>query len=70
MLEHYFSKGSTLFECNTNNLKTIPNEIKTRIHTEETENFDTVMTCTIKITSTSKTLKNLEVDKGFHYSYT
>ena len=32
MLEYYLSKGSTIFECNTNNLANLPNEIKYRIH--------------------------------------
>ena len=69
MLEYYFSKGFTLFECNTNNLAKLPNEVKQRIHAEDTENSDQVITCTTTIPSTSNTLKNLAVDKKFHSSY-
>ena len=68
MLEFYFSKGFTPFECNAKNLAKLPNEVKYRIHAEETENSDKVMTCITKITSTSNTLKNLAFNKGFHYS--
>ena len=52
ILEYYFSKGFTLLECNTNNLEKIQNEVKDRIHAENTENFDKVVTCTTTITTT------------------
>ena len=63
MLEYYFSKGFTLFECYTINLEKIPNEVKEIIHAEDTENSDKVMTCTTTIFSTSNTIKNLTVNK-------
>ena len=69
MLEYYFSKGFTLLEWNTNSLAKLPNEVKDRIHAEETENSDKVMTCTNRIPSTSNTQNNLAVNKSFHYSY-
>ena len=69
MLEYYFSKGSTILECNTNNLAKNPNELKYRIYAEEAENSDKVMTCNIKILSTSNKLNNLTVNKSFHSSY-
>ena len=69
MLEYYFSKGFKLFERNTNNLAKLPNGVKHRIHAEETDNSDKVMTCTTTIPSTSNTLKNLAVNEGFHSSY-
>ena len=69
MLEYYFSKLFTLFECTTINLAQLPNEVKDRIHSEDTESFDRVMTCTTTIPSTSNTLKNLAVNEGFHSSY-
>ena len=68
-MEYYLSKIFTLFECNTINLAKLPNEVKYIIHAEDTDNSDKVMTCTTTITSTSNTLKNLEVNKSFHYSY-
>ena len=48
MLEYYFSKGFTIFECNDNNVENFPNETKQRIHTEDIENSDKVITCTKK----------------------
>ena len=38
LLEYYFSKGFPILECNTNNLENLLNEIKQRIHAEETYN--------------------------------
>ena len=69
MLEYYFSNGFTIFECNNINLEKLPNEVKQRIHAEDTDNSDKVMTCTTTITSTSNTLKNLVVNKSFHSYY-
>ena len=37
MLEYYFSKGFAILEYNYNNLEKIPNDIKQRIHAEETD---------------------------------
>ena len=65
ILEYYLSKVFTLFDCNTNNLAKLPNEVKDRIHLEDTENSDKVMICNTTITSTSNTLKNLAVNKFF-----
>ena len=44
MLEYDFSKGFTILECNANNLAKLLNEVKQRIHTEEIDNSDRVMT--------------------------
>ena len=56
-------------ECNVNNLAKLTNEVKQRIHAEETDNSYKVMTCNKKIPSTSNTLKNFMVNKSSHYSY-
>ena len=63
------SKVFYIMECNTNNLAKLPNDVKTIIHAEETYNSDKVMTCIIKIPSTSNTLNNLVVNKSLHSSY-
>ena len=52
MLEYYFSKGFCILECNFNNLAKLLNEVKQRIHAEETDNSDYVMTCIDKMIST------------------
>ena len=65
MLEYYLTKGFTIFECNTINLAKLPNEVKDRIHAEDTNDSDKVITCTTTIPSTSNTLKNLTVNKSF-----
>ena len=64
MLEYYFSKGFTILECNDNNLEKLPNDVKQRIHAEETDNSDKFMTCINTIPYTSNTLKNLVVNKS------
>ena len=69
MLEYYFSKVFTLFECNSNNLAKLPNEVKQRTDAEDKEDYDKAMTCTTTTPSTSNTLKNLAVNKSCHYSY-
>ena len=69
ILEYYFSKGFAILECNVNNLAKLPNEVKQRIHAEETGNPDKVMTCIKKILSTSNTRKNWLVNKSLHSSY-
>ena len=51
MLEYYFSKGFTIFECNTINLEKFPNEVKQIIHEEDTDIYDKVMTCINTIAS-------------------
>ena len=53
MLEYNFSKGFTIFDCNTNNLAKLSNEVKNRIHAEDKENSDKVMICSTTIPSTS-----------------
>ena len=44
ILEYYFSKGFNLFDCNTNNLSKLTNEVKDRIHALKIENPEKVMT--------------------------
>ena len=68
-MEYYFSKGFTILECNDNNLEKLPNDVKQRIHAEETDDSDKVMTHINAITSTSNTLNKLLVNKSLHYSY-
>ena len=69
VLEYYFSKGFTLFECNTNSLEKIPNRGKQIINAEDKENYETVMTCTTTIHSTSNILKNLAIIFFFFFLY-
>ena len=69
MLEYYFSKGFATLECNVNNLSKPQNKVKQRIHAEETDNSDKVMTCINIIPSISNTLKNLLLNKSLHYYY-
>ena len=69
MLEYYFSKLFAILECNANHLEKLPNEVKQRIHAEETDNSDYVMTCISTIPSTSNTLKNFVSNKSFHSFY-
>ena len=45
------------------------NKVKDIIYAEDTENYDKVMILSTTILSTSKTLKNLAVNKSFHSSY-
>ena len=68
-MEYYFSKGFTILECNDNNLEKLPNDVKQRIHAEETDDSDKVMTHINAITYTSNTLNKWLVDKSLHYSY-
>ena len=46
-----------------------PNEVKDRIHAEDTDKSDKVMIFSTTIPSTSNTLKHLAVDKSFLSSY-
>ena len=63
MLEYYFSKGFDILEWNVNNLEKLTNEVKQRIHAEETDNSDHVMTCIKKMTPASNTLKKLLLNR-------
>ena len=56
MLEYYFSKGFGILECNLNHLTKILNEVKQRIHAEETHNSDYVMIYINTVPSISNTL--------------
>ena len=69
MFEYYFLKGFTYFDWSITNLGKLPTEVKQRIHAEDTDISDKFMICSTTILSTSKTLKNLAVDTGFHSSY-
>ena len=69
MLEYYFSEGFIILECNTNSLAKLPNEAELRIHAEETDNSEYVITCMNIIPSTSNTLKKLLLNKMLHSSY-
>ena len=51
------------------NLEKLPNEVEEIMCAEDAESSEKFMTCTTTITSTSNTLKNLEVDKKFHSLY-
>ena len=62
MLEYYFSKVDI-------NLVKFPNEVKIRIHAEDTYNSDKFMICSTTIPSASNTLKNLAVNTSFRYFY-
>ena len=68
-LEYYFSKGFGILECNSNNLKKIPNLVKKGIHVEETHDSNYVMTCITIIPSISNTLRKLLFHYSLHYSY-
>ena len=69
MLEYYFSKGFCILECNSNNLKKIPNISKQRIHAEETHNPDYVMNFITTTPFISDTLKRLLFNSSLNYSY-
>ena len=69
MLEYYFSKVFGILEYNFNNLAKLPNEVKQRIHAEETDNSYYFMTCINTIPSTSNTLKKLLLHKSLNFSY-
>ena len=70
MFEYYFNKGFIIFNCDENNLKRLPSEVKDRVGAEVTVNSDKVMICSTTIPSTSNTLKNLLVSASSHSSYT
>ena len=52
MLEYYFSKGCTIFNCNITNLEELPNEVRVIIHSKDTVNPYKFMICSTKINST------------------
>ena len=58
-----------MLDCNYNNLVKLPNDVKQKIHAEETDNPDKIMIFVNEIPPTSNTLKNLVVNKTLHYSY-
>ena len=70
MFEYYFNKESIIFNCDENNLKRLPYEVKDRVGAEVTVNSHKVMICSTTILSTSDTLKNLLVNSNSHASYT
>ena len=59
MIEYYFSKGLTYFDCNKTDSEILPSEVKNRIYSEVTDNSDQFMICYTTIPSTSNALKNL-----------
>ena len=70
MFEYYFNKGFIIFNCDENNLKRFPSEVKDRVGAEVTVNSDKAMICSTTIPSTSNTLNNLLVNSNSHSSYT
>ena len=70
MTEYYFNKIFVIFECDEENLKTIPSLVKYRFGAEVAVDLDLVMLCYTTIPSTSNTLKNLLVNSNDHSSYT
>ena len=52
MLEYYFSIWFNILDCNGNNLEKLPNEVKQKIHAEETDNSEKCITCINTIPST------------------
>ena len=69
MFEYYFNKGFIIFNCDENNLKRLPSQVKDRVGAEVAVNSDLVMICYTTIPSTSNTLKNLLVNSNHHSSY-
>ena len=69
MLEYYFSKIFGILECNFNDLEKLLNEVKQRIHAEETDNSDYVIICINTIPYISNTLKKLLLHKSLDSSY-
>ena len=70
MFECYFNKEFITIDCNENNLKRLPSEVKDRVSSEVTVNSEKVMICYTTIPSTSNTLKNFLVNANSHSSYT
>ena len=70
MSEYYFNKGFIIFDCDENNLKILPYQIKGRVGAEVTIHSEKFMLCYTTIPSASNTLKNLLVNSNYHSSYT
>ena len=69
MLEYYFLKGFGILECNSNNLKKIPNLAKQMIHAEETHHSAYVMTFNTTIPFISNTLKKFLLRSSLNSYY-
>ena len=65
----FFQKKLIFWNATFNNLEKHPNEVKQRLHKEETDHSDYFMTCTNTIPSTSNTLKKLLLNFKNHSSY-
>ena len=70
MYEYYFNKGFIIFDCDEEDLKRLPSQVKDRVGSEVAVNSDLVMLCYTTIPSTSNKLKNLLVNSNYHSSYT
>ena len=70
MFEYCFNKLFIIFNCDENNLKRLPSQVKDRVGAEVTVNLDKVMIWYTNIPSTSNTLKNFLVNSNYHSSYT
>ena len=69
MLEYHFSKGFGIFEFNTNNLAKLSNATEQRIHSEEIDNSDYIMTYINTIPSILKKPKKFLLHNSLHSSY-
>ena len=70
MSEYYFNKGFIIFDCDEENLKRLPSQVKDRVGAEVAVNSELVMLCYTNIPSTSNKLKNLLVNSNYHSYYT
>ena len=70
MFEYYFNRGFVIFNCDENNLKRLPYEVKDIVGAEVTVNSEKIMICSTTIPSASNTLKNLLANANYHFSYT
>ena len=70
MFEYCFNIGFIIFDCDEDNLKILPSQVKDRFGAEVTINLYKVMLCYTTIPSTSNTLKNFLVNSNYHSSYT
>ena len=59
-----------MFDCDEDNLKRLPSQVKDRVGAEVTINSDKVMLCYTTIPSASNKLKNLLINSNYHASYT
>ena len=69
MSQYYFNKGFIQLTCDEDHLKKNPEKVKERVGAELEVNTDLVMLCHTIITSTSYTLKNLNIGRDYHSSY-